>query len=302
MSASGPDIGSALVIGEALMDVRRSGTAQSEVPGGSPANVALGLARLGHEVRFLTSLGPDDRGSTIARHLRRSGVQVLQESFAAERTSIAIADIDASGAAAYSFDLAWALPSTVALPEVEAIHIGSIASFLRPGADVTRHYFRSSSAIHKTFDPNVRPKLLGSQTEGRAIFEEIAAQATLVKLSDEDAAWLYPGRDVAEVARRVLELGSPVVAVTLGAMGALLRSRDQVVRVAAPVVPVVDTIGAGDTFMVALIDRLLGSADCAEPTWLHSAGHHAVEAAAITVGRAGADLPSRSELDDTLAR
>ncbi|MFJ6651495.1 carbohydrate kinase [Microbacterium sp. NPDC091313] len=284
-----------LVVGEALIDVVERGSSVVEHVGGSPANVALGLARLGVSAALLTQIGRDERGAAIVEHLRASGVSVLDESFSSERTSTARARIAADGQADYVFDIAWETfePPRGLRPRV--LHTGSIAAFLPPGADVVRRMLAESDAQYVTFDPNVRPALLSSQAHSRSVFDATARLAHTVKMSDEDAAWLFPGRDLRAIIDHVLELGATIVAITRGRHGALLASStSEAVEVPAVDVQQVDTIGAGDTFMASLIHSLLSVP--APGDRLEELGTAAVSAAAITVSRAGADLPWAHEL------
>lgn len=286
-----------LVIGEALIDIIQiEGRAPEERVGGSPANVALGLGRLGARVGLLTQVGRDRRGEAIADHLRASRVDLLADSIIDAPTSTALAVIDAGGHAAYTFDVRWGtLPEAPVAARV--LHTGSIAAFLEPGASSLRGLLARSHAEEITFDPNIRPALLGPHDDVVARFEEFARLATVVKMSDEDAAWLYPGVEVTEVVDRVLSLGPRLAAVTLGAEGAELAGAHARVRVEGVTVGVVDTIGAGDTFMASLVDFVAkhGSGDLDELA-LERAGTAAAQAAAITVSRAGADLPWAHEL------
>jgi fructokinase len=289
-----PDV---VVIGEALIDIVESASGSTEHVGGSPANVALGLGRLGVAVALLTQLGDDDRGRGIVTHLEASGVAVARESFALERTSTALARVAADGQASYVFDVAWnrfSVPVHL-LPRV--VHTGSVAAFVQPGADSVREALRSSTAAEVTFDPNIRPALLGSRGEALRAFEETAGLATVVKLSDEDAAWLYPGVAPARVVDTIHALGPRLVAVTLGADGAIVSGTAGRLTIPAERVDIIDTIGAGDTFMASLIAsvRQAGSADLDRAS-LEQFGRRAVAAAAITVSRAGADLPWAHEL------
>jgi fructokinase len=282
-----------LVVGEALIDIVDG----EEILGGSPANVALGLGRLGVGVDLLTAIGADDRGDRIIDHLGRSGVTVLPESRSLERTSTARATIGPDGSATYDFDIEWRVPVTAA-DEHDIVHVGSIACFLEPGADAVVTLARRAAArgATVTFDPNIRPDLLGG-TDALHRVEELAKIASVVKLSDEDAAHLYPGLSVDAVVDRLLTLEPRIVAVTEGGAGAVIASADGRVRVAAPKVTVVDTVGAGDTFMASLVaslpalpDGLLRAAEL-EPVL-----RRCVAAAAVTVSRAGADLPWRDEV------
>jgi fructokinase len=285
------------VIGEALIDIVQRGVESTAHPGGSPANVALGLGRLGRSVDLLTHLGRDERGGEIERWLRASAVNLLDQSFSADRTSIARASIGADGDSSYTFDIEWSVPRGVeSAPRV--LHTGSIAAFLKPGADDVANYLEESSAAEVTFDPNIRPALVGDHSVAIARFERLASFATCVKLSDEDAGWLYPGSRIPEVVDALLGLGPNLVVVTMGARGMRLATPLAEVFVAAEPVALVDTVGAGDTVMASLIDSLLDypSNELAADR-LQAIGIRATRAAAVTVSRAGADLPYRQELD-----
>lgn len=289
-----------LVAGEALIDVIRLGGATREHPGGSPANVALGLARLGVATSFLTALGRDPRGETIAARLGEAGVTLLPESWSLPATSTAAAAIGADGSAGYEFDISWQLPQRIALPPVRHLHIGSISAFLSPGADKIEQLaeeFRSQATV--SFDPNIRADLVGDHAEALARFERLATSADIVKLSDEDALFLYPDLSVDEAARTIAA-GGALVAVTRGSAGSILTVGDTTVEIEPIAVQVVDTVGAGDSYMAALLAWFLESGIAAargcSPAELASAGRLAARAAAITVSRAGAELPTSTEL------
>lgn len=286
----------ALVIGEALIDIVESPDAHTEHVGGSPANVALGLGRSGAGVALLTRIGEDEYGKRITAYLEESSVKILPESIIDAPTSTALARVGADGQAAYVFDVSWALPP-LKVPAATVLHTGSIAAFLEPGASGIREILRRTTADEVTFDPNIRPALLGERSRVVVAFEEIAALASVVKLSDEDARWLYPTASVDDIIDRVRGVGPRLVALTEGGDGAILATATDRVRIAAPRVDVVDTIGAGDTFMASLITSLTdtGSAELDRAS-LQRIGADAVRAAAITVSRAGADIPWRAEL------
>jgi fructokinase len=290
---------SVLVIGEALIDiVSRAGHPDAEHVGGSPANVALGLGRLGVPVRLHTALAHDPRGERIAAHLAASGVAIDPASWSLQRTSSAIARIGQDGAANYDFDIDWSLPTPPALTGAQVVHVGSIAAFLEPGATVLEEFLTSiGGSARVTFDPNIRPALVGDRDAARERVQRIAGFCDVVKLSDEDAAWLYPGETIDDVLDQLLSFGPQLTAVSLGGHGATLASATHRVTVPAPTVDVVDTVGAGDTFTAALIDALLTtSTDTHDERYLRELGNHAASAAAITVQRAGANLPTRTEL------
>lgn len=281
-----------LVIGEALVDITSSAGENIEMPGGGPANVALGLGRRGIDVALLTNLGRDPRGSLITRHLERSGVWVLGESFVNAPTSTARAEITADGSARYDFDVRWVGSGLDLRVQPRTVHTGSVAAFLAPGDESVLDQIDRLGAEIVTFDPNIRPALIGAPDRARSRFEDFARRATVVKLSDEDADYLYPGAGPRDVLDAIAQLGPRLVAVTRGALGAALAADGEFVEVPGRRVAVVDTIGAGDTFMASLISDYpslhSGQISAAD---LRELGESAVGAAAITVARAGADLP-----------
>lgn len=291
-----------LVAGEALIDVvERPGRLAREYVGGSPANVALGLGRWAIPVRLRTALAHDARGEAIRNHLEASGVVLDDESFVLDRTSTAIARISAGGDSRYEFDIDWRIDPQIEIGAAAVVHVGSIGCFLEPGASEVRRLVRTVAGTARvTFDPNIRPALLGHRAAVVDVAEEIAAVAELVKLSDEDAAWLYPGASVDEVMDRLLSLGARIVVVTRGTAGAALASRDARAQVAARRVDMRDTIGAGDAFMAALIASLATGRLATDAASLRAAGETAAVAASITVGRVGADLPTKAEVDEVL--
>lgn len=298
--------GDVLVIGEALVDVvHRGGGRIDESPGGSPANVALSLGRLGNTARFLTQLGDDPHGRQIRNWLAEAGVQIT--SSATPRTATATAHLDEAGSARYEFDIAWSMTDAAPRDPAGIVHTGSIAALLAPGATAVRAILaemRASSLI--TYDPNVRPALLLDHAQTVLDVESFVALADLVKASDEDLAWLYADVDPLEIAWSWLQRGPSVIVVTMGASGAFAVTRAGVTRVPGQRTDVVDTVGAGDTFMSALIHGLihlgLDSADARESLRtidddsLAELLRFSAHAAAITVSRPGADPPLLAEL------
>ncbi|MBO3662816.1 carbohydrate kinase family protein [Microbacterium stercoris] len=288
-----------LVIGEALVDIVVSAEGRTEHPGGSPANVALGLGRRGRDVALLTRLGRDPHASRIVRHLERSGVTVLAESFTSAPTSTALATLHGDGSARYEFDIEWDLPPVPPHVEPALLHTGSLGAFLEPGASKLLRYLEETPAAAISFDPNIRPDLIRDHSAAVEQFEAIAERSTIVKLSDEDAGWLYPDLSIREALGRIRAIGPRLVAATLGADGALLRSASESVDVPGVLTPIADTIGAGDTFMTSLIDDYLTYQGELDTERLSLLGVRAATAAAITVSRPGADLPWARELGGT---
>jgi fructokinase len=288
-----------VVIGEALIDVVTTPQATSEHPGGSPANVAYGLARLGVNTGLLTSMGTDRRGEALEEHLTGAGVTLLPGSRSLERTSTATATIARDGSASYAFDITWDVqPPDPALTPPRVVHTGSIASFLSPGAGGVKAILQElRSECIVTYDPNIRPALVGTHAEARHAFEELVQLTSVVKLSDEDAAWLYPRKALEETAMHILDLGAELAVITRGSSGSLLATPTTTLSIPAAKTYVVDTIGAGDSYMSALILGLLTrGTDGLAPSVLDQLGRTAAAAAAITVSRAGARPPTEDEL------
>lgn len=285
----------ALVIGESLMDVVRRDGLAVEYPGGSAANAAVALARLGREVRFWTAYGDDEYGAALTRHVEDAGVRPAADPRILARTPSATATIGPSGAASYAFDVEWRLGEPPSVASARFVHVCSWAPVLEPGASRVLDLL-STSAATVTYDVNVRPAVTGAGPGLTAAVEQAASHARLVKASDEDLEVLYPDLPLAEAAQRLLALGPSAVVVTQGAAGATWFGPETVSVAAAPV-RVVDTIGAGDTFGAALLDALWDfELDHISPSEIDAALTHAVRAAAITVSRPGADPPYASEL------
>jgi fructokinase len=298
----------ALVIGEALIDiVERDGEVTGEHVGGSPLNVAVGLARLGRGVDFLTHIGNDARGRRIVDYVKQSGVQFVSGSLTAERTPTALAMLGADDSAQYAFDIDWQLAGSPEVAPPLVAHTGSIATVLEPGCRATAALFdayRPSATI--TFDPNVRPALIDDGDIARGRIDRWIERCDVVKASDEDMRWINPTRSPEQIARAWLGLGP-----TMGDQGALAMCAAGTVRVPALRVNVVDTVGAGDAFMTGLIDALwsLGLLGAERRPYLARIGVDALTgvaqtatlSAALTVARAGADLPDRATRDAAAA-
>ncbi|WGL52157.1 carbohydrate kinase [Nocardioides sp. BP30] len=283
----------ALVVGEALVDIVTApdGTT-TQHPGGSAANVAVALARLGRPVRFATALADDAHGRLLVQHLTADGVRLIGEPQRLARTSTAHATLAPDGSARYDFDLDWRLGALdPGRPRV--LHVCSLGAVLAPGADAVLALLEGVGAgVLVSYDINVRPSITGAGPDLLERVERVVRRAHVVKASDEDLRILHPDRDLLSAAQHLLGLGPRAVVVTEGAAGASWFSASGVVHVAAPAVTVVDTIGAGDTFSAALLDALWDDPDRDPGEVLR----HAARAAAVTVSRAGANPPYGDEL------
>lgn len=296
------------MIGEALVDIVEStdGTRTSFV-GGSPANVAVGLARLGQSVELLTSIGDDAHGDWIVDHLEGADVSVVDGSRHHGPSSTALAVLDEHGVADYTFNISWDLGTELATHEPLAVHTGSIACVLEPGATRVREELdRLAPRATITFDPNIRPDLMGERDNAREHVEHIVRLSDIVKVSVEDLDWLYPGRRAHDIATEWLTEGPAIVFVTRGAEGSFGQSAQSLAEFHAAKVAVVDTVGAGDAFMAGIIDAvaregLLGVDARKElreigAESLQRVGDYAANVARLVVTRAGAEPPYREEV------
>lgn len=317
------DGGATLVVGEALIDiVHPVGDPDgpgAEFVGGSPANVAIGLSALDHPTRLLTHLGDDERGERIRTHVRERGV-ALEAGTPAERTPTAEVTLDVAGVAEYRFDLTWQIPVT--LPDgVDHLHTGSIAATLEPGASSVRALVEQARAVATvSYDPNVRPGVMGEPHDARQAIEQLVGLSDVVKASEEDLSRLYGIDEHDPDALRTLaglwsRLGPGLVVITLGPDGSLVTVAGGAATAHEPIseivpgrpVDVVDTVGAGDSFMAGLISGLrdaglLGGVEARRrlrDTTLDDvrpAVERAIASSAWTVQQAGASAPTRAQV------
>lgn len=310
-----------VVCGEALIDLfvgrpDARGIATQAVAGGSPFNLALGLARLGTPSAFLSTLSRDAFGDFLLTRLEGAGVDTRFIRRVPESTTLSVVTTAADGQPHYTFhsegaDRALAPADLPDLPDsVAAVAAGSYALGVEPIASAIEALVRRERGRRVvSLDPNIRPRVLGDVAGFRPRFEALLAAATLVKASAEDIAFLYGAADPGEVARGWLARGPALVVVTAGSDGATAHfGRHRLAR-AALAVDVVDTVGAGDTFHAALLAHFAGRgllsiegmARLTEPQ-VAAALEAAAVAAALTCTRRGADLPTRADVDGFRAR
>jgi fructokinase len=293
-----------LVVGEALVDLisERDTWRFEAAPGGSPLNVAVGFAAAGHPVRLASELGDDLFGGLIREHLARHGVDPADLVVTEAPTNLAFARLDRAGAAGYDFRLGWRWRGRPELAGTSCLHVGSLGAVLAPGAAAVRAVVADARrrGIPVSYDPNVRPALMGDQA--RPVIEELVAAADLVKVSSDDLAWLYPDTPPLDAGAGWVRRGPRLVVVTRGGDGAVALSQQYAIECAAPRIEVVDTVGAGDAFTAGLLSSLARAGALADPTAadVETALRHATAAAAAVCLHRGA-APPPPDLVDRLA-
>ncbi|WP_088283495.1 carbohydrate kinase [Ideonella sp. A 288] len=305
-----------IVCGEALFDVFEAGQTPSGLAfdgriGGSPFNVALGLARLQQPVGFLGGISTGFAGERLMRALADEGIATGCVARTDAPTTLSLVGVDARGVPSYAFyghgaaDRQLLPAHLAAVPaRARAFHFGSYAMVVEPvgstqRALVEREHARSVIA----YDPNIRVNVEPDLDRWRETLRWMLPRTHLLKVSDEDLGLLYPGRSIEHFAAEALAAGTPWVVVTRGGEGAVGVTARDTVRMPPQPVEVVDTVGAGDTFQAALLTWLaetgrltpqaIAALDAAAQT---QALGFAARAAALTCGRRGADLPRRAEL------
>jgi fructokinase len=300
-----------LVVGESLVDivVPADGSARHNAVGGSCLNVAVGLARLDVPTTLVTRIGEDDFGRLVTEHVEASDVVLSPGSVVpGGTTSTATAHLDAHSAATYDFELDWDLPPVDLPPDAVGVHVGSLGATLEPGkaavADLVRRAGDADAFV--SYDPNIRPFFLRDVAAAWREVCELGSDARLVKLSDEDLRLLRPDAREDDVCRELLAgRRTELVVLTRGGSGATAYTEGATLHVAAPPTDVVDTVGAGDSFMAAMLAMLCdwdvpasgeGSLRALDDARVELLVQGAVAAAAVTCSRRGADPPTRAEL------
>ncbi|HEV7577629.1 MAG TPA: carbohydrate kinase [Caldimonas sp.] len=310
-----------LVCGEALMDVfalgdTATGMALEARIGGSPLNVAIGLARLGRPVAFFGAVSRGFLGDRLMRALREEGVDTAPVARVDAPTTLGLVGLDAHGVPSYSFygeggaDRQLLADALRRVPAASAaIHVGSFTTVVEPAASTLRALVeREHGRALISYDPNVRLNVEPELARWRGVLQWMLTRAHVVKISEEDLGLLCPGVRAEAFMADALTRGVRLVVVTSGAQGAWAATPSTRAAMAAVPVAVVDTVGAGDTFQAALLcwlaDNDLLAADAltaiAAPR-LEDALRFACTAAGLTCARRGADLPNRAELERALA-
>jgi fructokinase len=299
------------VIGEALIDLVPEGPAgiYRAHPGGSPFNVAVGLARLQNHTSLMARLAEHGFGPMLRATAVAEGIDLDAAPRATEPTTLAVVSFEEATHATYEFylegtaDWQWTAAELGRLrADAEVLHFGSIASWTAPGSehiDALVRDLHATGRVLVSYDPNVRPPIVGEREHARALVERGVGHAHVVKASHEDIEWLYPGRAVHEVGAHWNTLGAALVIVTDGSRGATAhRAGREPLHRAGRTAAVVDTIGAGDSFTAGMLTGLVRrglhpparAADLSDAA-LDDVLGEAVLISSVTCERAGADPP-----------
>ncbi|MBN0048205.1 carbohydrate kinase [Streptomyces actuosus] len=301
-------------VADAFTDPARSLPARlalNVLPGGGPANTAVALARLGTPTRFLARFSDDVFGAFFRNHLSASGVDLTDSVTAAEPSTLAIADLDETGQATYSFfadgagDWQWTpdeLSATAPDGDTVAVHTGSLALIRPPGGrHIEDHLAKARENATVSIDPNVRPLLVSPAAYHRRL-HHWCALADILRLSEDDLALLLPGATPEEACDTWHAAGARLVVITLGGRGALASLDGARTSVPAPAVAVADTVGAGDAFTAGLLHRLTalghlgGRLEALTLDDTSDACSFAARVAALTCSVPGADPPKAERL------
>ena len=290
------------VCGEVLIDILPNGP----VVGGGPANTAKALARLGHDVHFIDGISNDAYGQSARAELLRDGVNLDLALASDKPTCTATVTLDAAGGASYEFLIAGTATFDFAsswLPDPyryqpQVLHIGTLVTMIEPGASALYDWAMQVAELAPiVFDPNIRPSVQPDRDLYEAAVEKWAALSAVIKVSDDDLAWLFPGQPIEDVANRWINDGAFLVVVTQGANGIMGYTSEGRVEVPGVKVDVVDTVGAGDTVGAIVVEAMLthGLVEL-RGELLRGVLARAAAAAAITCSRKGAQPPFKHEL------
>jgi fructokinase len=295
------------VCGEVLIDLI-PGADGVRVPhvGGGPANTAKALARLGHEVQFIDGISSDQYGVMSRKELLDDEVKLDLALKSDKPTCLAIVSLAENGGASYEFEidgtatfdfsLDWLPDPSRYKPNV--LHIGTLVTVIQPGADVLYDWaIRVAEFAPIVFDPNIRPAVMGDRDKYQMAVEKWAAISSVIKVSDDDMAWLYPDQKYQDVAQRWITDGAALVVITRGADGLLGITADGSVEVSGVKIEVADTVGAGDTVGAIIVEAMIekGILNLTDEV-LKATLHRAAVAAGITCSRKGAQPPYKHEL------
>lgn len=296
------------VVGEVLIDLISRGSEINAIVGGGPANTAVALARLGLGPQFIDGMSTNNYGLKAKTELLAAGVKLDFVEFSAKPMCLANVSLDPSGSATYEFLIDgtatfdfrsdW-LPDPLQI-QPGVLYIGTLATIVEPGASILFDWAKKVGKIAPiVYDPNVRSSVLGDRLRYQESVARWASISKVIKVSDDDVAWLYPDEDFENVAKKWLDSGVELVVLTRGANGLQAITVDGDMSVPGVTVDVVDTVGAGDTVGAVIVEAIakrgLSSLHRDE---LKRVLSRAALAAAITCSRRGAKSPTEREIDE----
>jgi len=294
------------VCGEALIDLIPRGEQKVAIVGGGPANTAKALARLGFDSYFIDGISTDSFGGMIKDQLLHDGVNLKYAHYSDKQTCTADVSLDKAGVASYVFTIDgtatfdftndW-LPDPQEIKPV-VLQIGTLATIVQPAADVLLEWAKRVAKVAPiVFDPNVRSSVLPDRPKYQEAIAKWAAISEVIKVSEDDLAWLYPEQDQIAIAEDWIKGGSTLVIITKGSYGIIGVTKDDVVSVPGVKIEVVDTVGAGDTVGAIVVEAIVERGlEVITGDVLREVLVRATKAAAITCSRAGANPPTRAEI------
>lgn len=312
-----------ITCGEALFDVFANQDAGGDplgfkaqgVIGGSPLNVALGLVRMGNKAGMFTRVSTDSLGAKIKAFMHQNAMSERYCVATDNPTTFVLVNTRPDGQPDYSFYCTGTADCSMEMADIPAsldddvsvIHLGSLTTVLEPTASVLRAFAQQQAGKRFiTYDPNVRAMVEPDADKWRSVADELMGVANMVKASDEDLEFLYPGQALEAFIEKGLLAGADIVAVTRGAGGAIIGSSDgRIAHIDGVKIDVIDTVGAGDTFQAASI-HYVGAQQALQKgkacnVDIAELGRFATHAAALTCTRRGADLPTLAEINAFMA-
>ncbi len=294
------------VCGEALIDLIPRGEQKVAIVGGGPANTAKALARLGFDSYFIDGISTDSFGGMIKDQLLHDGVNLKYAHYSDKQTCTADVSLDKAGVASYvfiidgtaTFDFTndW-LPDPAQIKPV-VLQIGTLATIVQPAADILLEWAKRVAKVAPiVFDPNVRSSVLPDRPKYQEAIAKWAAISEVIKVSEDDLAWLYPEQDQIAIAEEWIKGGSTLVIITKGSYGIIGVTKDDVVSVPGVKIEVLDTVGAGDTVGAIVVEAIVERGlKVITGDVLREVLVRATKAAAVTCSRAGANPPTRAEI------
>lgn len=292
--------------GEVLIDLIPSGSERIPIVGGGPANTAKALSKLGFDACFIDGISTDNYGQMARKELLADGVNIKYSKLIDKPTALAVVSLNESGVASYEFLLKdtatfdfsneWLPNPKVNTPAI--LHIGTLVTAVEPAASILYKWANEVGKSAKVvFDPNVRPAVIPDRKKYQESVERWAAISDVIKMSIEDAKWLYPDLNLNDVLKKFINEKTKLIVVTKGAGGIEAFTKHERVEVPAVVVNVADTVGAGDTVGAIVVEAIVEHGiENLRGEVLQRVISRAAKAAAITVSRSGAKPPTKQEI------